>query len=371
MSETNSENYIYDFHTNHGLIQPKETYNRHGLCGLVNLGNKCFLNSILQCLSNTLKLTDYFLSKKHLEDDPQGTNKRKNEYYLVISYVNLMVNMWETNQLIKPKSFVENISVFVKKYFSLQQQDSHECLVYILDILHRGLSYEIEVDIQGEVKNSTDALMKRSLESWRSFYEREYSFIVETFGGMFYNQVKCNNINCTVVSDVFEPYNCLSINIPQETTDLDTCLNSYFNTEQLDSWCCDKCGANGCTRNNHVWTFPNYLVIHLKRFTNDGKKNISHVNFPTDNLNITRFVSPDKRDPNNYIYSLYAVNYHSGDLNSGHYWSCCKNTDDNWYLFNDGNVSKLNTVGKTSNLLTKDAYILFYYRKFIKTPIQI
>ena len=186
-------NYEYDLHANYNMILDKKKYKGQGLTGLVNLGNKCFLNSILQCLSNTLKLTDYLLSAKYRSDDPEQSNKRKKEYYIVLSYLNLLINIWDTNQVLKPKSFVENISKFIKKYFTLEQQDSHECLMYILDFLHIGLGYEVEVDIQGTVKNENDKLIKQSLEQWKTFYEKRYSFIIETFNGMFYNKITCNN----------------------------------------------------------------------------------------------------------------------------------------------------------------------------------
>jgi ubiquitin carboxyl-terminal hydrolase 8 len=354
--------YVYDFHKNHELVQSKDTYTRKGLCGLTNLGNKCFLNSIIQCLSNTLKLTDYFLSQKYIEDDPEQLNKRKEEHFFLTSYVQLLVNIWETNQLLKPKSFVENLSKHIKKYYTLQQQDSHECLLYILDLLHKSLSYEIEVDINGDVKNENDALMKFSLESWKSFYEKKYSFIVETFNGLLYNKIIC--ANCTGTENVFEPYNHLSIDLPDVTNDLTSCLQSFFkNNESISSWKCPKCNNNGCMKDCKVWSIPNYLIIHFKRFNNNGMKKRSHVDFPIEDLNLTKYISPDKKDPNNYIYSLYAVNYHSGDTHGGHYWSCCRNLDDNWYLFNDGHVTK---VHNSKELITKDAYILFYYRKFIK-----
>lgn len=366
--------YVYDYHTNHQLIKKKETYTKKGLSGLVNLGNKCFLNSILQCLSNTLKLTDYFLSNKFLEDDPENLNKKKEEYYIILSYFNLINNIWETNQLIKPKSFVENISKVVKKYFTLQQQDSHECLLYILDLLHNGLSYEIDVNIKGTVKNDTDILMKTSLESWKAFYEKKYSYIIELFNGMFYNRIKCNT--CNHHENVFEPYNTLSIDIPDttETVDIKTCLDRTLNEiENIPSWVCNNCSNNGCSKGSKLWSIPNYLIIHLKRFNHNGNggngnKVFTPINFPIEDLNLTEYMSTDKNDPNNYIYSLYAVNYHSGGVSSGHYWSCCRNLDNNWYLFNDGHVSKFKN---TKDLLTKDAYILFYYRKFIKNPIQI
>lgn len=354
--------YEYDLHYHHELIQKKSKYVSQGLTGLANLGNKCFMNSVLQCLSNTLRLTDYFLSTKYRSDDPDQTNKKRKEYYVVLSYLNLIINIWETNQVLKPKSIVENMSKFVPKYFTLDQQDSHECLMYILDLLHKGISYEIEVDIRGKIENETDELMKQSLEQWRGFYEPSYSFIIETFNGMFYNKIKCNG--CSFQENVFEPFNCMSLNIPQTgSTTLQDCLDNYFNTEeQIDSWCCEGCQGSGCSKSIKTWSFPNYVIIHFKRFTNNGSKINTHIDFPTDDLNLTNYISSSKNDPNNYIYSLYAINYHSGTSQGGHYWSSCKNLDKNWYLYNDSNVTKF----QNNNLLSKDAYMLFYYRKYIK-----
>ena len=167
-------NYEYDLHKYYNLKIKKNSYVSQGLSGIVNLRNTCFMNSILQCLSNTLGLTDYILSTKYLED-LTIQNKQRPEQFLLISYNNLVNSLWESNQLIKPKSFFENISKFHKKYFGLRQQDSHEFLLYTLDLLHNAISYEIEIEIRGEPKTKGDHLMKRSLETWQSFYEKSYS----------------------------------------------------------------------------------------------------------------------------------------------------------------------------------------------------
>jgi ubiquitin carboxyl-terminal hydrolase 8 len=381
----NKIEYEYDVHKNYGLLVSKNDYTKKGLSGLMNLGAKCFASSIIQCLSNTLSLTDYFLSTKYKEDIDISSNisKKCPESLVLINYNNLITTMWSENQIIKPKSFMESVALFHKKYFRMAQQDSHEFLLYLLDLLHKSIKYEIEVDIKGNVVTYKDKLMKESIETWKKFYEKDYSFIIDTFNGTTISNISCNG--CQNKNAIFEPYNSFSLSLPNKNTTLNECLNNYFdNNEIIEYWKCDKCKTSGCTKDTKIWTIPNYVILHLKRFKevpvniSNGMtlrshclKNTNLVDFPLKDLDLTKYISSDKNDTNNYLYDLYAINQHSGDLNSGHYWASCKNLDDNWYQFNDADVSKYNSSSDCDahikqKLVTNEAYILFYRRKMVK-----
>ena len=352
----NNFNFVYDFYMHHELVLPKEQYNRKGLTGLCNLGNKCFINSIFQCLCNTLKLTDYFLSRKYCENDPHNFNKRKKEYFFINSYIELLINTWDHNQVLKPKSFNENISKLLPKYLKKQQQDSHECLLDIIDILHKGLSYAVIVEISGDVKNKTDLLFKNSIEYWKTEYSNNYSYIIELFNGMTINTIDCNK--CEYSDAHFESFNTLSIDLT--SNNLEECLNDYFKNEYIDTYKCSKCQSIGCIKNTKLWNLPNYIIINLKRFNYNGEKIHNHIDFPLKNLDLTKYILKDKNDTNTYLYNCYAINYHSGDARSGHYFSACKNLNETWYTFNDADVSQ-------ENILTHESpYILFYHRVFFK-----
>jgi ubiquitin C-terminal hydrolase len=338
----------------HNLKNPKEFYISKGLSGIItNETNKCFLISILHCLSNTYTFTDILTQ-------PGYTRVITDENLIVSSYKKLLHKTWESNQLVKADSLFNLLYKHktFEKYKTHRQEDSHEFLTMFLDILYQGTKTKIDVEITGEIITESDKLTKMYMEAWKSYYKNNYSDLIEVFNGMNLNTVKCNN--CDYISRSFAPYTSLSLTV--EDT-LSKSLDKYFKTERLDMTC-EKCNKQECSSDLSNWCFGNYMVLHFSRFKEIGNryiKNKSLVTVDLENIDLTKYICKSKNDPNNYIYSVYAINYHSGDIDSGHYWSSCKNLDGNWYSCNQGNVSKTNK----KTLLNQDIYMLFLYRKFI------
>lgn len=107
-----------------------------GAVGLQNLGNTCFMNSILQCTSNTEALTQLFLTdefKQHLNsDNPLGHGGK-----LAVAYGKLIKDMWSNGySKIIPRDFKVTIGEFQPQFAGYDQQDSQEFLGFLLDGLH-------------------------------------------------------------------------------------------------------------------------------------------------------------------------------------------------------------------------------------------
>jgi len=106
------------------------------------------------------------------------------------------------------------------------------------------------------------------------------------------------------------------------------------------------------------WSFPNILVIDIKRFNQRGQKNQILVTFPINELDLSEYVIGYKKDM--YKYELYGVCNHSGSTMGGHYTAYVKNANGKWYHFNDTSVTE---VGAHESIISPKAYVLFYRKK--------
>jgi hypothetical protein len=101
------EQHIHKFHEE---TQGKDSV--MGKCGLKNIGNTCFMNSGLQCLSNCTELTEYFL-RKEFKDDINVDNPMGSKGRLVRAYGELINRMWYgTDDYVSPIDFKSELSAF-------------------------------------------------------------------------------------------------------------------------------------------------------------------------------------------------------------------------------------------------------------------
>ncbi|KAK7506620.1 hypothetical protein BaRGS_00002095 [Batillaria attramentaria] len=157
---------------------------------------------------------------------------------------------------------------------------------------------------------------------------------------------------------------------------LDECFQLYTQEEKLageDAWLCPHCKKpqKGATKTLGLWSLPDILVLHLKRFKQTGmrrnKLNML-VNFPVDNLDMTtHVVQQGIQVRDDMVYDLIGVANHYGNMNGGHYTAFCKNTvDGTWRNFDDRRVQAL----ASDQVVTKSAYILFYQRRSLTKLIN-
>ncbi|NXT92556.1 UBP2 hydrolase, partial [Anhinga rufa] len=332
-----------------------------GLTGLRNLGNTCFMNSILQCLSNTKELRDYCLQNQYLRDLNNNSRMRT---ALMSEFAKLIQLLWTSspNDSVSPSEFKTQIQRYAPRFVGYNQQDAQEFLRFLLDGLHSEVNRVLV-----RPRASTDTLDhlpddEKSRQMWRRYQEREDSRIGDLFVGQLKSSLTCSE--CGYCSTAFDPFWDLSLPIPKksygEVTLMD-CLRLFTKEDVLDGdekpTCCRCKARTRCTKKFSIQKFPKILVLHLKRFSEARirtSKLTTFVNFQLKDLDLREFAS---QTCNHAVYNLYAVSNHSGTTMGGHYTAYCKSpVSGEWHSFNDSRVTPMSS----SHIRSSDAYLLFY-----------
>ncbi|MBW0493111.1 hypothetical protein O181_032826 [Austropuccinia psidii MF-1] len=363
-----------------------------GLTGLKNLGNTCYMNSTLQCISATIPLARFFKDGSYKRcinrTNPFGTQGQ-----LAESVAELVRVLWGAQYtFVSPITFREAICKFAPQFRGSDQHDAQEFLGFLLDGLHEDLNLVTNKPLPIEMTPEREAALESlptqlaSAKEWEIYKRRDNSVIVELFQGQYRSRLQC--LTCSTTSTTYNTFMYLSLPIPMKRgmskVSLTQCLDAFLKEEIMekdDAWNCPKCNARRkATKRLSIARLPPILLIHLKRFSFKGPfsdKLETYVQYPVYGLDLTEYLPPPLITPSNgtnselnsstytgiqkptvNIYDLYAVCNHFGSLSSGHYTAFIRSQKD-WYNIGDSRVSKTDE----KSIKARSAYLLCFRRR--------
>lgn len=325
-------------------------------CGLANLGNTCFLNSCIQVMNLIPEL-----------DFPESA---KPNCAVLNEWSRLKTLMRENpTTVVVPKMFltaVHRTAVSKRReiFTGFAQNDMPEFLLFLIETMHECICRPVNMNINGQAENTTDHLAIQCYAMLKEVYSKEYSEIMDLFYGISVSRIidvsDSPKKRATPYSLKPEPFFILDLPISGES--IYTCLDEYVSDEILEgenAWFNEKTNKKQSARKNIVfWNFPKILVVVFKRFSANGQvKNGAFLQFPIDNLNLSKYVVG--YNPNSYLYELFGVCNHLGGVSGGHYTSFGKRGNA-WFHYNDTRVEE---VPRPEMMVTPAAYCLFYRKK--------
>ncbi|XP_020548505.1 ubiquitin carboxyl-terminal hydrolase 19-like, partial [Sesamum indicum] len=305
-------------------------------CGLLNCGNSCFANVVLQCLAYTRPLVAYLLEKGHKKEC------QMDDWCFLCEFQN---HVERASQSLAPFSPINILSRLPNIGGNLgygKQEDAHEFMRFAIDTMQ-----SVCLDEFGGEK------------AVHPLYQ-ETTLIQHIFGGRLQSQVICTE--CNNVSNQFENMMDLTVEIHGDAGSLEECLDQFTAKEWLhgdNMYKCDNCNTYVMAwKRLNVQRAPNILTIALKRFQSGrfGKLN-KRITFP-ETLDLSSYMS---ESDGNDVYKLYAVIVHVDMLNAsffGHYICYVKDFRGNWYRVDDCKVASVDL----DEVLSQGAYMLLYSR---------
>jgi hypothetical protein len=217
-----------------GALQREESSVGDGIVGLYNMGNTCYLNSSIQCLSHTPIFREYFTSKAYM-NDINTTNPIGHHGQLAQVIAVLINSLWKRSNnpvshskritapgsyaavnapALTPKTFKESIGKFNSHFLGNEQHDAQELLAFLLG----GLSEDLNRIVEKPYIEAPDSDGRPDEELadiwWTNHLKREMSIIVALFTGQYKSLLTCRS--CKYESARFEPFSFLQLPLPED-----------------------------------------------------------------------------------------------------------------------------------------------------------
>ena len=382
---------------NKRMIQNLGKYRIPPLIGLNNIEASYFMNSTLQCLSQTKELTIYFLEERNKNRIINNNIALINKNSLQLSpiYLEIIKKLWDENgeKSFSPKNFMNIVEKMNPLFKQGQTGDSKNFIIFILAQLHKELKKPVNVNNiidKNLVLNQYDK--NNAFNYFFNDFKKECSIISDIFFGFTETTNEClyckNNYNSqgrnNPICYNYGIFNCLIFPLEEVKNMKNNTIHNNNNNNNIQNnnncvtlYECfyynqkselftgeNKNYCNICKQlcdsiyTSKIFISPNILILILNR----GKGNIYDVKLDfSESIDITQFVL--QKDKPQIIYNLYGVITHIGQSGpNAHFVASCKSSIDNkWYRFNDAFVNPINNFQKEV-IEFGIPYILFYHR---------
>lgn len=312
------------------------------LQGLQNLGNTCYINTLLQCIGHCGHLRTWLLTEKGLLT---GDN-----HPLTTELARVTHEMWGENKSLAPFRFLKTLFVCLQGFLSHgEQMDISELWMLLVDKINTEIGVKHHnPDITGG--SDTEGFLK----AWRGHNRDGMSHWLMQVQGWTLTRIQCSR--CQKTAMLYEPFCCLGLDMLSgvESKDMAEMFANMFKKESIQERECDYCHQRApATKSTSICMYPNVLVCCFKRFemTPQGraKKRNDAIHVP---LSI-------KLNHSDQVYHLASIANHVGSLDGGHYFATAKNPDGKWHMYDDISITPKEDTSKfTQN--NRDAYMLFY-----------
>lgn len=375
--------------------------------GVVNLGNTCYMNAVLQALAHAPELCLAIDHERHQLTCPvarENEEKRRNSptpsddtvtrkrsirkskrngkkspttdseesvdppFCTLCELEEHISNVHQrSTDPVAPDTFVNGfIDQVAPPWFKLGvQEDSHEFLRLLIDAMQKSSSTTRD-------NNDTTAFKITDKD------DNLYPF--KLFRGTVESNVCCDS--CHATSSTIDPIEDIGLEVSQTASsnslsDMSSAFRKFTKIEPLSEYKCDRCHQMGrATKQSRLASIPPILTLHLKRFRygSDGRplppparrgvrasgsaKIEGHIKF-LEFFDLKPFLTTAlSQQVKSMFCRLFAVIVHAGkNSHSGHYISYVRNLNKNeWWKMDDSRVSR----ATSQEVLSAEAYMLFY-----------
>ncbi len=349
-----------------------------GIVGLLNLGNTCYMNSVLQCLSKIIEFKELMLDPNLIRDLYPNVIKKisdenKKNYSVILTNTQktlayqmykLMNVIWgNKTKHIRPVNFIKIFSKKIVGFQVTEQQDAQEALICILDTIHTELESNVDINynffspeylkyfeqieerklsdidcckLENQYENIWELLsVKRTLDQYN---KKSYSLITQLFQNLISSKLECPK--CNYHSYNFDPMINIQVSIPKnkeiDMTEINDKVNKIPNITdiqrerikqhlisnklQSESYTLDECFQNL----THIETLDDsnlWLCPHCDVKVNAYKQINIWIPSPIMIIHIKRFI----HEYSNNRYTSHklnnTINYPINDFNINPYMS--------------------------------------------------